>query len=122
MIKGILARHLTYWCGKDLLDRDGILTIGYGYPNLIMAERYNAPGSPYWSMKTFLFLALPDSHPFWQAEAEPLPALTQTRLLKQADMLIARQAGDAVAYTPGVCELYGHGHVTEKYSKFAYSN
>ena len=26
-----------------------------------MAERYNAPGSPYWGMKSFLLLALPDA-------------------------------------------------------------
>lgn len=44
-------------------------TIGYCYPQMYMAERYNAPGSPYWGMKSFLLLALPDDHPFWIAEA-----------------------------------------------------
>ena len=43
-----------------MFDRDGILTIGYCYPQMYMAERYNAPGSPYWGMKSFLLLALPD--------------------------------------------------------------
>ena len=61
--KGIIERNIRYWLCKDIFDSN-ILSVGYGYPNLTMAERYNAPGSPYWSLKAFLFLALPDNHPF----------------------------------------------------------
>lgn len=121
VVKGIVARHLEYWLQQDIFDRDGVLTVGYAYPNLIMAERYNAPGSPYWGMKTFLLLALPDAHPFWQAEAEPMPPLQAVQALPRADMLVQRCANDVVAYPAGVCERYGHGHVPEKYAKFAYS-
>lgn len=121
VVKGILARHLEWWSGQQMFDRDGILTIGYAYPNLTMAERYNAPGSPYWGMKTLLCLALPDTHPFWNVEAAPLPALEPVKRLKQADMLMHRHGADVIAYPAGVCETYGHGHVPEKYSKFAYS-
>lgn len=121
VVKGIIARHLNWWNGQKIYDRDGVLTIGYGYPNLIMAERYNAPGSPYWGMKTLLCLGLPDDHPFWTVKAEPLPKLCPVRMLKQADMVMHRRGPEAVAYPAGVCEKYGHGHVPEKYSKFAYS-
>lgn len=121
VVKGILARHLNWWTEQTIFDRDGILTIGYGYPNLTMAERYNAPGSPYWGMKTLLFLALPDQHPFWAAEALPLPERSRVKPLFKADMLMHRREGDVIAYPAGVCEAYGHGHVAEKYAKFAYS-
>lgn len=121
VIKGILARHFDYWMHQDIFDRDGVLTVGYAYPNLIMAERYNAPGSPYWGMKSFIILALPDDHPFWAAEAAPFPALEPLRLLPHADMLIQRRPGDVTVYPAGVGERYGHGHVPEKYAKFAYS-
>ena len=122
VVKGILSRHLNWWDSQRMYDRDGILTIGYSYPNLIMAERYNAPGSPYWGMKSLLCLALPDSHPFWQEKAAPLPELERVKALKQADMIMHRLAGgEVVSYPAGVCEKYGHGHVPEKYSKFAYS-
>lgn len=121
VIKGILVRHMDYWMRQNMFDRDGVLTLGYAYPNLIMAERYNAPGSPYWGMKTFFLLALPDSHPFWSAKAAPLPKLEAQKALPYADMLIQRRGGDVLAYTPGVCERYGHGHVPEKYAKFVYS-
>ena len=86
-----------------------------------MAERYNAPGSPYWGMKTLLCLGLPDDHPFWSAKAEDLPKLEPVNMLKQADMVMHRHGKDVIAYPAGVCEKYGHGHVPEKYSKFAYS-
>ncbi|WP_375120557.1 DUF2264 domain-containing protein [Paenibacillus sp. CR_12] len=29
-----------------------------------MAENYNAPGSPYWALKTFLVLQLAEDSPF----------------------------------------------------------
>lgn len=121
VVKGILVRHLNWWMKQKIFDRDGILTIGYGYPNLIMAERYNGPGSPYWGMKTLLCLGLPDAHPFWEAEAEPLGKLSEIKQIKQADMVMHRHGKETVAYPAGVCEKYGHGHVPEKYSKFAYS-
>ena len=121
VVKGILSRHLNWWDSQKIYDRDGVLTIGYAYPNLIMAERYNAPGSPYWGMKSLLCLAMPDDHEFWAVKGEPLPELSRVKALKQADMIMHRQGKDVIAYAAGVCEKYGHGHVPEKYSKFAYS-
>ena len=103
-----------------MFDRDGILTIGYCYPQMYMAERYNAPGSPYWGMKSFLLLALPDDHPFWSAEAAPMPALERLKPMPYANMLVQRRAGRVTAYAAGVNEGHGHGQFPEKYAKFAY--
>lgn len=121
VVKGLITRHLEYWLKQEIAGDNGVLTVGYAYPNLIMGERYNAPGSPYWAMKTFLFLALPDEHPFWAAEAAPLPQYNAVTPMPRADMLIHKYQKQTVAYPAGVCELYGHGHLIEKYSKFAYS-
>src|SRR5690606_4360265 len=66
-IKGHFMRHLRWWAKLPIADRDGVLSIGYGYPNLLMSENYNSAGSPYWALKAFLPLALPQDHPFWQA-------------------------------------------------------
>ena len=70
-IKGLLLRNLRAWLRLPIFDRDGVLTVGYGYPNLCISEGYNAPGSPYWGLKAFFALALPQEHPFWQAEEKP---------------------------------------------------
>ncbi|MBI9095093.1 MAG: DUF2264 domain-containing protein [Sphaerochaeta sp.] len=37
---------------------DGMLTIGFVYPALLLAEQYNSPDSPYWSFKVFLGVLL----------------------------------------------------------------
>lgn len=76
---------------QPIFDNCGILTIGYRYPNLHMAESHNAPGSPYWSLKAFAFLMIPDDAPFWQAEIEPLPELEPLKLLRRGEMLVQRR-------------------------------
>ncbi len=120
VMKGLIVRHLDCWLKKDIFDRDGILTIGYGYPNLIMSEHYNAPGSPYWALKIFAFLMLPDEHPFWSAEAAPFPKLTANCPMPYADMYVRHYGNHTTAFAPGVYSPKGHGQDMAKYSKFAY--
>ncbi len=122
VMKGLIARHLRSWLEKDIFDRDNILTIGYGYPNLTMGERYNAPGSPYWAMKTFGFLMLPDEHPFWSVEAVALPALKPDCPMSYADMYVRHYGNHTTAFAPGVYSPNGHGQIVAKYGKFAYDS
>lgn len=120
VMKGLIVRHFCDWMKKPVFDRDGILTIGYGYSNLVMGERYNGPGSPYWALKTFAILMLPDEHPFWKAEAKPLPVLEKQKALVYADMLIHRYENHVTAFVPGKYSPAGHGQIVAKYGKFAY--
>lgn len=120
VMKGLIVRHLEDWFKKPIFDRNHILTIGYGYPNLVMAERYNGSGSPYWSLKTFAILMLPDEHSFWSAKAAPMPELETKKALQYADMLIHRYKGHNTAFTPGKYSPSGHGQSQAKYGKFAY--
>ena len=125
VMKGIIVRNLNWWLARPIFDRDGVLTIGYGYPQQYMAEQYNAPGSPYWGLKVFLLLALPDDHPFWTAEAAPLPVeLTRAGVTGQpsADLLLQRLPdGQLNAYSPANYEKDDHGQFVEKYGKFVYN-
>ncbi len=123
VVKGIILRHLRHWFKQDIFTEEGILSIGYNYENLIMAENYNAPGSPYWAMKTFLILAMPVEHPFWQAKEEPLPKLETTRLQKHAYMVIEREnENHFAAFTSGQHVPFEPDHMENKYEKFVYSN
>lgn len=120
-IKHLLLNNLRFWLNRPIFDRGGALTVGYGYPNLCAAEGYNAQGSPYWALKTFWILALPEEHPFWLTEEEnympPERFLDpQVRLLLTRD----RENRQAVAYTAGN-HAWEHMHEDEKYEKFAYS-
>jgi hypothetical protein len=121
-IKGLALRHLRWWSRQPIFQPDGTLSIGYTYPNLNMAEQYNSPGSPYWALKFFLPLALPESHPFWQAEELPLPELPPIHHQPHASMIFCRDRASrhVVALASGQHEPWIR-HAGEKYAKFAYS-
>jgi hypothetical protein len=124
VMKGLLLRNLRWWFQQNIFTSDGLLTIGYAYPNLIMGEGYNAPGSPYWALKSFLPLALGEDHPFWSAEELPLPLLDEKVVQKEARMVICRepQRKDVFAFTAGQYAGFEPAHTAAKYTKFAYSN
>ncbi|MCR8642675.1 DUF2264 domain-containing protein [Paenibacillus sp. N1-5-1-14] len=123
VMKGMIMRHLRWWFSQHIFDKAGLLSIGYTYPNLIMAENYNAPGSPYWAYKAFLLLALPDDHPFWVVEEEEMPELDALSVQPHARMLLHRPEGNthAVALTAGQLANFDMAHNAAKYAKFAYS-
>lgn len=122
VMKGIIVRNLQWWMSKPIFDRSGVLTVGYCYPQFFMSERYNAPGSPYWGLKTFIVLGLPDNHPFWTAEAAPLPVQPGVTELPAAHLLMQRTPdGQVNAYAPAEVEQNEHGQFAEKYGKFVYS-
>ncbi|MGG3281076.1 DUF2264 domain-containing protein [Paenibacillus solani] len=123
VIKGIIMRHLRWWFDQPIFTTDGLLSIGYAYPNLVMGESYNAPGSPYWAFKSFLILDLPDDHPFWSVEEEPLPSLKAVSVQPHARMLICKPENDGhiTALASGQMANFEMAHSAAKYAKFAYS-
>ena len=123
VMKGIVVRHLEYWLSKPIFDHDGVLTIGYEYPNLTMAESYNAPGSPYWGFKIFACLTLPEEDNFWKADILPLPKMEKIKSFPEAKLVTQRtDDGHAVLFPLGLQIGHVHKHMEEKYSKFAYSS
>ena len=123
VIKGLYLRHLEWWLTQPICNNEGILTMGYAYPNLKSAEFYNSPGSPYWCFKFFLPLALPETHPFWQAEALPLPDMEAVYAEQHPHMIFCReQDRDHVfALTGGQYAPFQPTNIAAKYEKFAYS-
>ncbi len=121
VVKGLLLRNMRKWFSKPIFTQEGVLTIGYGYPDLLMAEGYNAPGSPYWAMKVFAALALPKDHPFWTCR-EKKHKPPQRLLEEHARMLIVRDEDNLhVQAFPAGCHATEHAHDDAKYEKFAYS-
>ena len=120
-IRGLWARQLRWWMQKPILDAQGRLSVGYAWPNYLMSEEYNSPGSPYWAFKAFLPLALPQSHPFWQAKEAELAEPERPVLVRGAAMLIQHQEGDVVALPAGPGRL-DMRNSADKYGKFAYSS
>ncbi|WP_079912874.1 DUF2264 domain-containing protein [Paenibacillus sp. 32352] len=123
VMKGLILRHLRWWFQQPIFQPDGTLSIGYAYPNLIMAENYNSPGSPYWALKTFLPLALDEQHPFWAAEELPLPSLPKLSVQQPAHLVICRDEASPhmLAFNTGHIATNEHTHTSAKYEKFVYS-
>lgn len=122
VMKGIILRNLRWWFSQPIFDREGMLTVGFRYPNLMISEQYNGQGSPYWSFKTFIILALKENHPFWSSEELPLPKLPQVTCLKVPGTLMCRTSSDdVVLLNAGQYPIYQMNHAADKYSKFAYS-
>jgi len=123
VMKGILNRHFRWWFSQPILDHENKLTLGYAYPNLTVCEGYNSSQSPYWAMKTLLLLAVPEEHPFWQAEEELLPELDDVKSLPHAGLIIQRgEDGFVTALASGQYAEWEPVHCAEKYEKFAYSS
>ena len=123
-LKGFYLRNLRWWAKQPMAARDGILPVGYGYPNLLMCEPYNSPQSPYWALKAFLPLALPTEHPFWAAREQNCPERQDVCVQIHPGMIIANPPGDAIALSSG--QQVGLSDTwarfgSQKYSKFAYS-
>ncbi|WP_026619930.1 hypothetical protein M728_004116 (plasmid) [Ensifer sp. WSM1721] len=120
-IKGLCLRHLRWWADKPMAHRDGVLSIGYGYPNLLMSENYNSAGSPYWAFKAFLPLAVAEDHPFWTSPEKPLTSSREPVALRHPGMIMMPCKGDVVALSSGQ-ENRQMRFGSEKYAKFAYSS
>jgi hypothetical protein len=119
-IKGVALRHLRWWTPHPIAERDGVLSIGFTYPNYLMSEQYNSAGSPYWALKAMLPLALPETHPFWAAQEQPDESPADVVSIPEAGMVVARGARHNVALGVGQENLTHRGGI-QKYAKFAYS-
>ncbi|KAL1968628.1 hypothetical protein VTN77DRAFT_1454 [Rasamsonia byssochlamydoides] len=123
VMKGLYLRNLRWWASQPIsrLD-DGLLTLGYAYPNQLITERYSSTGSPWWAMKAFAPLALPPDHPFWTAEELPMPQREPVYADSIAGMVFVHQPDHTVMLVsgPGTPQLMRG--IPEKYNKFAYSS
>ncbi|KAF8653454.1 hypothetical protein AX16_003929 [Volvariella volvacea WC 439] len=125
VIKGLQLRNLRFWTKQPgAYYPDGTLTIGYCYPNHNMTENYNSPGSPYWCCKSFITLALPESHPFWTAQEERYPASLQgtVKFLKNPLHIMTSVGGHFYLLSSGQQCSYPVKQSAAKYGKLAYSS
>lgn len=122
VLKNLVLKNLERWMENPIFDQAGILSIGYHYANLLMSEHYNSSGSPYWSNKTFIILALNEDHPFWKSEMKPY-AYESQKYFKHPHMLITHDKHDHVkSYVVGQHSRSEHGQCQAKYEKTVYSN
>jgi hypothetical protein len=128
-IKGLLMRHFRWWAKQEhIFNVDGTLHIGFTYPNAYLAEDYTSPQSPYWCLKSFLCLDLPESHPFWQDQELACPltdskaGLTQIKMLWPPRHILCNTAEHHFLLSSGQSTRKPFRAREAKYGKFAYSS
>lgn len=122
VIKGLYLRNLRWWSAQPISrNGDGLLTLGYAYPNQLLSERYCSPGSPWWSMKAFISLAVPANHPFWSAEELPIMR-EPIASFPISGMVFSHQPNHSTLFVSGPEIGQQMRGVPEKYHKFAYSS
>lgn len=129
IIKGLLLRNLRWWSKHHhIFQPNGMLNIGYTYPNYYLAENYNSPGSPYWCMLAFACLAKESSHPFWSSEEQPHPfslkscPLPLVKVLPHPKHITVHKAGHTFLLSSGQKCHYPLKATQAKYGHFAYSS
>lgn len=130
IIKGLLLRNFRWWArhAHHIFQPNGMLNIGYTYPNYYLAENYNSPGSPYWCMLSFAALAVPESHPFWSSKEEPHPfeqtpsPLPAIKVLKHPSHIMVHKGGHTFLLSSGQKCHYPLKATQAKYGHFAYSS
>lgn len=121
VLKGLVKRNVEAWDPHRVCDNGGVMAIGYHYPNLHMAESYNAAGSPMWAFMAFACLALPERDAFWKVPSLPLPE--QPVLCETGTGVVQRDSsGEVVLYPGGRVPGHPFAQSQNKYSKFAYSS
>ena len=121
-IKGIYMRNLRWWASQPISRQDGIVTLGYAYPNQFIAERYLSPGSSYWCMKAFSPLSLSADHPFWTAEELSMGERQEIKAFSIPGMVFMHQPSHTTMLVSGPGTKQQMRGIPEKYNKFAYSS
>ncbi len=120
--KHLLLSNLRWWFSQNIFQSDGLIPIGYAYPNMNMAEGYNGPASAYWALKTFIFLCIDDDDPFWTVRESEEIAFEPLKKQPEPRMLVAhsRTGREVQAFTAGQ-HSHEHAHANAKYEKYVYS-
>ncbi|MGR3663027.1 MAG: DUF2264 domain-containing protein [Paracoccaceae bacterium] len=119
--KALALENLRWWRDNSEYDRDGIMPVGYAYPNTYMAESYNSAMSPYWAMKAFLPLMFAEDHPFWTTKEVPITFADGIETQPIPGHIIFHEKGQTIALAGGQEVRPNMRMSPEKYEKFAYS-
>lgn len=121
-IRGLLGRHLRDWSTAPIWRPDGILSVGYSYPNETVGEEYISDASPYWAMKSFAAAAVPDDHPFWTTPEEPLETPRSPMVMRTPGTVLFDAAEDQAVALSARHEAGNYRQGAARYAKFAYSS
>lgn len=120
-IKGIILRNIAWWEEQPIM-LNGVLSLGYTYPNPFITEEYNSEYSPYWCLKSAILLDIPDKHDFWKLKDQDLPRLKPIIIQNQAGCIVSRFMDSVNLFPTDQRCINKFINVSAKYEKYVYSN
>ena len=120
-VRGLWAQNLRWWATQPIWRADGVLSIGWSYPDLLMSETYNGPGSPYWAFKYFLPLAVAADHPFWSTPEQVAGREARHSVQRPPIVVVNRDDRQAQVLNGGRGDWFER-QGSAKSGKFAYSS
>jgi len=116
-IKQNVISTMRGFLAENILDADGLLSLGYFGASAALLEPYSGDGSPYWAFKFFAFFLLPPDHPYWASQPQAFAA-QDTKPIRSLGVTVKANGRHRFFLNGGLnSRLY-----TWKYGKFAYSN
>ena len=70
----VCTRNLEFFLSQQVLQEQGVLSLGWTDEFPALTEAYSCAGSTYWAVKGFAPLLLPRKHAFWQEPEKSLPS------------------------------------------------
>jgi hypothetical protein len=101
----LVSGSLRHFLDRGALTDDGLLSLGWYWPNDATLQTYSGPASPYWASKAFVSLLAPAGHPLWTATEEAAPVEEGDRVLALASPGLLVQA----TREDGIVRLHNHG-------------
>lgn len=120
-IKGLYLRSLRQWSEHPIFDRRALLSIGYWKATPDIAERYISSGSPYWASLGFMALAVPESHPFWQADEVDTRLDTTVQAQPASGFVLTSDSRQVQALSSGRAATLNRDKDRGRYNKLAYA-
>ncbi|MGI9894865.1 DUF2264 domain-containing protein [Vibrio natriegens] len=117
--KSYWMQTMRWWANQPIWDQQAQLLPGFAYPNLLVSEFYTSYASPMLALKAFNALYLPEQHPFWTVEEQPLSSNMPATWIGDRHLITRRQGSYLLTNSAPANELR---NCNDKYSKFAYSS
>ena len=116
----IIDDSISWWQKQRIVNNEGLLSLGIAYRNERVCEEYNSSGSPYWLMKSFVFLLAPQE--YLKIDESEYDIHTEIKTIANNDAIVVRNKWWNTLYINSYKGVSYVLHNASKYMRFAYNS